>query len=56
MCSWPGEGRAQQRATPVMECSMLDRLARFKSFLRAFRQGLNESGYVEGENVTLEYR
>src|SRR5262249_44798621 len=54
--AWPLVARAQQPGMPVIGLldirspdSMADRL-------RGFRQGLNDSGYVEGDNVTILYR
>ena len=54
--SWPLAARAQQATMPVIGFldtrspdGMTDRL-------RAFREGLKDSGYVERENVAIEYR
>jgi putative tryptophan/tyrosine transport system substrate-binding protein len=54
--TWPFAARAQQPAMPVigfLDSRLPDAIA---DRLRGFRQGLKDSGYVEGENVTIVYR
>jgi ABC-type uncharacterized transport system substrate-binding protein len=54
--AWPVTTRAQQPVTLVIGVLEARSPGTIEGLLRAFRQGLKESGYVEGENVALEYR
>jgi putative tryptophan/tyrosine transport system substrate-binding protein len=54
---WPLVARAQQSAVPVIGVLHTQSLEEFtERLLRGFRQGLKEAGFVEGENVAIEYR
>lgn len=53
---WPLVASAQQPALPVIGFLDPRSLEGVANRLRGFRQGLKETGYIEGENVTTEYR
>jgi putative ABC transport system substrate-binding protein len=54
--AWPIAARAQQPAMAVVGFLSSISPEGFAERLRGFRQGLRDGGYVEGENVAIEYR
>jgi putative ABC transport system substrate-binding protein len=54
--AWPLAAHAQRQATPIVGFLRNTSLAPFQNLGVAFGQGLKEAGFVEGQNVAIEYR
>jgi putative tryptophan/tyrosine transport system substrate-binding protein len=54
--AWPLRARAQQPAMPVIGVLTGASVTSFAERMAALRQGFNESGFAEGQSMTIEYR
>src|SRR5271166_3422775 len=56
VAAWPLSARTQQPAIPVVGFLNPQSPESYVEPMRAFRQGLKDTGYIEGENIAIEYR
>ena len=56
IAGWPVAVRAQQTSAPLIGLLITGRPGPFGGELAAFKKGLAESSFVEGQNLTIEYR
>jgi putative tryptophan/tyrosine transport system substrate-binding protein len=54
--AWPLAAHAQQAAMPIVGVLDSSSASEYAPFLAAFREGLNEAGFIEDRNVAIEYR
>jgi putative tryptophan/tyrosine transport system substrate-binding protein len=54
--SWPLAARAQQRGVPVIGFLNSQSAASFSHMVAGFRRGLRDAGFLEGQNIAIEYR
>ena len=54
--AWPVAARAQQAVLPVIGFLTVASPEAWSQYVAAFKIGLSQTGFVEGQNVTIEYR
>ena len=54
--AWPLAARAEQSAIPIVGFLSTNQSAAVPHFTAAFREGLAEAGFIDGKNVTIEFR